>query len=355
MHSKIRYAVIGTGGIAQTHLKSITAKPEVEVVGLSDTAEASLQKTARDHPRAFVHEDAEVMLRETQPDLVSICTPNKFHCVNTLAALAVGAHVICEKPMAMTVREATQMEKARAKSGRLGLVNFSYRNCVSFRFAREMIAAGELGNLIRLNACYYQSWLGAPATKYSWRNDKSLAGFGALGDLGIHMIDSARFVTGQEIMRVVGTAQTLVKNKADAAGRSRRVTTDTNSAFLTEFQNGMIGTFETTQVAVGYGNYFRIEISGDKGTLAILSEDDRKIWLNAGRTLSTYGTWASSLPPVGIPTDFVGRQPPAVPGLIVDLIRGESHDHPTFKDGVIAQWVLDGILESAKTRHWVKV
>jgi hypothetical protein len=123
------------------------------------------------------------MLRETRPDLVSICTPNKFHHPATLLALEHGAHVMSEKPMAMTVAEAEAMEAARSKTGKLGGINFSYRNVPAFRFARELIAAGELGRILRVNTVYLQSFLGAPATAHSWRNDAALAGFGALGIL----------------------------------------------------------------------------------------------------------------------------------------------------------------------------
>ncbi len=170
--------------------------------------------------------------------------------------------------MAMTVAEAESMEAARAAAGKLGGINFSYRNNHAFRFARELLAAGELGRLMRVSAVYLQSFLGAPATPYSWRNDVSLAGFGALGDLGVHMIDGVFFLTGLDYRRVVGLAQTLIPEKPDAGGVTRKITTDTNAAFLAELAGGVVATFETTQVAPGYGNYFRIEISGERGTLA---------------------------------------------------------------------------------------
>ncbi|MFZ4695344.1 MAG: Gfo/Idh/MocA family protein [Verrucomicrobiia bacterium] len=352
MHSPLRYAVIGTGGIANHHLKLVLEREGVEVAGLSDPSAENLARAGKQHPKAFRHCDPVAMLKKVKPDLVSVCSPNKFHCSLVLAALAAGAHVICEKPMAMTLGEARRMEAARRRAHRLGLINFSYRNCASFRFAREMIAAGELGTIQRVNAVYYQSWLGAPSARYSWRNDKSVAGFGALGDLGVHMIDAVRFITGLDYRRAVGLAQVLVPKKKDASGKMRKVTADTNAAFLTEFEGGVIGTFETSQVAVGYGNHHRIEISGTRGTIAVLSSEERQVWMNVGDRLSHYGTWTTSLPAVSIPSTFDASQAPSSPGVLVDVIRGKKHPYPTFEDGVQAQAVLEAILRSMKTGRW---
>jgi predicted dehydrogenase len=236
------------------------------------------------------------------------------------------------------------------------LINFSYRNCPSFRFARELIAKGELGPIQRVNVVYLQSFLGAEESRFSWRNDASIAGFGALGDLGVHMIDAARFITGLSIERVVGVAQTLIPKKQDAKGNWQTITTDTNSSFLCQFAGGTLGTFETTQTAPGYGNYFRVEISGELGTVAVLSEQDQVIWMHQGRVLSRYGTWsANGLAPIPIPTGFTAGQPPGTPGCLVDVIRGTLQDYPSFADGLAAQQVVDSIFSSTKTGGWVEI
>lgn len=351
-HSPLRYAVIGAGGVSHYHLRDIASKPGVAVVGIADTADPQGWRLPAEYAAVPRFQDAEKLLRETRPDLVSICTPNKFHHPLTLLALKHGAHVACEKPMAMTVAEAEEMETARAAAGRLGGINFTYRNVASFRFARELIAGGELGRLLRVNTVYLQSFLGAPATPYSWRNDAALAGFGALGDLGVHMIDGVRLLTGLDYRRVVGLTQTLIPEKADAAGGRHRVTTDTNAAFLAELAGGVAATFETTQIAPGYGNFFRIEISGERGTLAVHSDFPEDIWLRAGAALTRYATWKSDLPQQKLPTDFLSRGPPPSPGAIVHAIRGEPVDFPTFADGLRAQRVLGAILDSMKSGAW---
>lgn len=349
----LRFAVIGAGGIAMTHLRDIGGQPGVNIVGLADPADPATWRISSEYAAVPRYQDAEKMLRETRPDLVSICTPNKFHHGLTLLALRHGAHVSCEKPLAMTVAEAAEMEAARTAAGKLGGINFSYRNVTAFRFARELIARGELGRLLRVNCVYLQSFLGAPAALHSWRNDVSLAGFGALGDLGIHMIDGVSWLTGLDYRRAVGLAQILIPEKPDAASVARPVTTDSNAAFLAELTGGVIGTFETSQVAPGYGNFFRIEISGEHGTLAVHSDHADELWLRVGGLLTHHATWRTDIPLQKIPTTYAGTGGPTTPGAIVPAIRGEKVDFPTFADGLRAQRVLGAIIESMRTGAWV--
>jgi predicted dehydrogenase len=352
----IRYAVIGAGGISATHLHAIAKLPAVEVVGISDPADPSTWRMPDGYEAVPKFTDPAKMLRETKPDLVSICTPNKFHAELSILALEHGAHVACEKPMAMTVAEAEAMEAARAKAGKHGGINFSYRNIGAFRFARELIARGELGPILRVNCVYLQSFLGAPATPYAWRNDVSLAGFGALGDLGVHMLDGVNFITGLDYQRVVGLAQTLIPEKPDAAGQMRPITTDTNAAWLSELTGGVIATFETSQVAPGYGNFFRIEISGAHGTLAVQSDSPDDIWLCTGASLTRYATWKTDIPKHALPTEFMRNFQPVTPAGIVRAIRGEkSAEYATFADGLRAQRMLEAIGASMKSQAWVTI
>jgi len=354
-HTPLRYAVIGAGNISTAHLGAIATQPNVSLVGMSDPVDPARWRPLGEYESVARFTDPEKMLIETKPDLVSICTPNKFHCELTLLALKHGAHVACEKPMAMTLAEAEQMEAARIAADRLGTINFSYRNVAAFHFARELIAAGDLGRLLRVQCVYLQSFLGAPATPYAWRNDASVAGFGALGDLGVHMIDGVRFVSGLDYRRVVGIAQTLIPEKPDAHGTMHKITTDTNAAWLSELDGGVIATFETSQVAPGYGNYFRIEISGDRGTLAIRSDFPEDLWLHAGQSLTKYATWATDLPQQKVPSGFTKAVVPVTPGGIVRALRGEKIDFPTFADGVHAQRVLSAIQDSMQMQAWQTV
>lgn len=348
--SAARVAIFGPGGIGNYHIDHLLRR-NVEIVAVCDVNEGHLEEARRRFPNALVTKDWESVFG-TRPDVVAVCTPNKWHREITIRALQSGAHVDCEKPMAMNLAEAREMEAARQAAGKMGYINFSYRNNVAFRFARELVRNGELGKVRRVNVVYLQSFLGASSNLCSWRNDVEIAGFGALGDLGVHMIDGVRFITGLEFERVVGTKQTLMPTKKDAFGADREVTTDTNAAWLAQLSGGPIATMETTQVAPGYGNYFRIEVSGDLGTIAVLSDKDREIQMSVGGSLSHFETWATDLPVHVVPTGFAARQKTDGPALLIDAINGEIVDYPKFEDGVAAQAVLEGIEESIRTGAW---
>jgi predicted dehydrogenase len=349
----LRYVILGAGGIANSHVDAYKAQG-VTPVGFQDISQAGLDRWKQRFPEAEVDTDPARLLAKVKPDIVSVCSPNAVHASLSIAGFAAGCHVLCEKPMAMNVDETLKMDAARRAAGKLGAINFSYRNNAAFRFAREVIAAGELGSLQRLNVRYLQSFLGAAANEYSWRNDIAIAGFGALGDLGVHMIDGASFISGLTPMRTVGLAQTLIPTKPDANGTQHKVTTDTNASFLVEYQGSAIGTFETSQVVPGYGNFFHIEVSGDKGVLRVCSEEGESLQLYAGGTLSKYGTWSrDAMPRVNMPTDFYGRQPRSTQESFVKAIRGESVEYADFDAGIKAQRVLGGIVESMKSGAWV--
>jgi len=251
--------LIGAGIAGCAHLKAICGRKNVRLVGIVDPAPASAWKLGGAGREAPHFTTIEALLGEVRPDIVSICTPTRDHAELAMAALRSDAHVVCEKPMAMNLQEARQMEQARAAAGRLGLMNFSHRNVAAFRFARQLIQDGAMGRVTRIHISYLQSHLRAAGGRWTWRNDAATAGYGAMGDLGVHMIDAARFVTGLEFRRVTGLKRTWITERSDEEVR-RPVTTDTDAVFLGEMQNDATAVFETGQTALGYGNCFRLEV-----------------------------------------------------------------------------------------------
>ena len=337
----LRYALLGAGAAARSHLAAIAHQPGVSLVGIADPADPDTWRISGEYAAAVRFADAEALLQTLNPDLVSICTPTRFHCELTLLALHAGAHVVCEKPMAMTVAEAEDMDAARRAAGKLGAVNFSYRNAAAFRYGRGLICNGKLGQLQRVSVAYLQSFLGVSGARWSWRNDAAIAGFGALGDLGVHMIDVVRFLTGREFVGVVARAQTLIPERHDNAGQLRRVTTDTNAAFLAELTGGVLAVFETSQTAAAYGDFFRIEVSGEHGTLMLNGEQPDWIGLSASRARP----WRTDIRWRKLPVGISQRAAPTSPGAIVHALRGVEVAYPNFADGVAAQRVLGGLLE----------
>jgi predicted dehydrogenase len=351
----LRYALIGAGSVARTHLREIGGVPGLCLVGVADPAPPNRWRISVDDARVPRFDDASILLRETAPDLVSICTPPSSHHGLTLLALSSGAHVVCEKPMATTLADAEEMEKARAAAGRIGAINFGYRNLPAFRFARDLIARGEIGRVVRVDAAYLQSFMAAPTTPWSWRNDAAVAGFGALGDLGVHVIDAVRFVTGLEFVRVVGSIRTFIPEKRDGSGHLHRVTTDTHASWLADLGDHAMASFETTHAAPGYGDLLRIEVSGESGTLRADSETPDRIRLSAPARAASNAIWRTNLSARAVPPDFEGPADGRSPRAIVAAIRGSRLPFPTFADGVAAQRVLDGLVRSVRARAWVDV
>jgi predicted dehydrogenase len=245
-------------------------------------------------------------------ELVDVATPNHLHKEQSLAMLAAGKHVACEKPLAGTLADARAMRDAAARAARRGtrtFVWFNYRRCPAVGLAYHLLREGRLGAVRHVRALYLQSW-GGPDAPRSWRFQAKLAGSGAHGDLNAHMIDLARFLTGEEITDVHGAAaRTFVARRplpadgatgagrrgardargrrrtggagrAAARGRTGASDVDDALAFLARLSGGGLATFEATRLAPGHLNGNRIEINGEQGSLAFAFEDMNVLWLH---------------------------------------------------------------------------
>ncbi len=192
--------------------------------------------------------------------------PNDTHAEPCIAAAEAGKHIICEKPLARSAQEAKSMLDAVNKAGVKHACAYNYRFVPALRLAREMIERGELGQIYHFRAVYLQEWIMDPQFPMVWRLKKDIAGSGALGDLGAHIIDLARFLVG-EPTAISGLTQTFIKERpTDDGGRD---TVDVDDAFvsLVQFANGAIGTLEASRYGNGRKNHQRIEINGSKGSI----------------------------------------------------------------------------------------
>ena len=213
--------------------------------------------------------------------LVDICSPGSTHVEIAIAALDAGKHVLCEKPLANTVEEAERMAAAAERAAARGvfaMVGFSYRRVPAIAFARDLVAAGRIGTPRQVRALYLQDWLVDDEAPMTWRLDKTVAGTGALGDIGAHAIDAVQFVTGRTIASVSGILETLVHERpllgesiglggTPSSGRGA-VTVDDVALFNGRLSDGVLATFEATRFATGRRNSFRLEFSGSHGAIA---------------------------------------------------------------------------------------
>jgi predicted dehydrogenase len=181
--------------------------------------------------------------------------PNAVHAEPTIAAAEAGKHVVCEKPLGRTADEAYEIWSRVAATGVKHLCGFNYRFVPAVRLARELIDAGELGELRHVRVRYLQDWGDAPSAG-DWHFDPETAGSGALGDLGSHAVDLVRFLGG-EIAAVSGAVRTFVPGRA----------VDDAVEAVIELESGAVGTLEATRFALGRRNSLQWEVNGSRGSL----------------------------------------------------------------------------------------
>jgi predicted dehydrogenase len=192
--------------------------------------------------------------------------PNDTHARPCIAAAEAGKHVFCEKPLARTAKEAKAMLDAVEKAGVKHQVAFNYRFVPAIVQARKLIESGKLGKIYHWRAVYLQEWGMDPKMPTSWRFQKKLAGSGALGDLGAHIIDLARFLVG-EPTQVMGLTQTWMSQRPDGKGGMVPSDVDDGFAAVMEFEGGALGTVEASRFCPGRKNYNSFEINGENGTI----------------------------------------------------------------------------------------
>ena len=310
--------------------------------------------------------DLDAVLARDDIHVVDIATPNDSHFEIALKALKAKKHVLCEKPLAMTLLEAKKMQALAEKSGLHVGIWHNYRRAPAASLAQRIIARGDIGDVRQVRAVYLQDWMSSPDTGASWRTDKKLCGSGAHGDLNAHLIDMTLFLTGLVPSSVCGMAQTFTKKRKDAKGKLVDVTVDDAFAFLARFPNGALGTYEATRVAPGRKNWNQIEISGTKGAvlwnfermneLSFFSFADTKdaqgfrtiMCMDAAHPYSA--NWWPDGHILGYEHGFEHQ--------VADFVQA-LHDgtrfRPDFADGVQVMAVLEAALASVAKGKWVEV
>ncbi len=308
------------------------------------------------------------LLERDDVGLVDVVTPGNTHHEIAIAALEAGKHVLCEKPLANTLEEASEMLDAARRAGTTNMVSFNYRRAPAVQLAKKLVEEGRLGEIRHWRAVYLQDWILDPEFPLAWRLRKELAGSGALGDIGAHIIDLAHFLVGQ-IEEVVGTTETFIRERPleDASGGARtgEVTVDDAAAFLARFENGAMGTFEATRLAPGRRNHNSFEINGSNGSLVfdlermnelqVYFEDDPQETKGFRTVMVTepdhpyIGAWWPPGHIIGYEHTFVHT----VKDLMDGIAAGESPP-PTFEDGYRCQTVLDAVERSAQSGTWTQ-
>ena len=237
------------------------------LVGIAGRDEQAVAEAARRYGYEGYYTDWRAMLDNDDIQLFDNGGPNDTHADPCILAAERGKHILCEKPLARTADEAQSMVEAVQKAGVKNMVAFNYRFVPAIRQIRKLIDSGLLGQIYHFRAVYLQEWVMAHyELPMIWRLQKSVAGSGALGDLGAHIIDLGRYLVG-EIKSVSGMTRTFIEERPWEDGTMGKVDVDDAFTALLEFDNGAIGTVEASRFAAGRKNGQRLEINAEKASI----------------------------------------------------------------------------------------
>lgn len=330
--------------------------------------------------KQFGWEEVETDWRKVvhRPDigLVDISTPGNLHHPMALAAAAAGKHIICEKPLANSLADAKAMLRAVEKAGVKHMIMHNYRKIPAVAFAKKLIEDGKVGDVYHYHGAYLQDWIMDPKFPLVWRLDKKIAGLGALGDIGAHAIDLARYLNG-EIASVTGQMTTFIKERplvgagagswgAKGSKGKGKVTVDDDANFLTRFANASVGVFESSRFCGGRRNYNTFQIYGSKGSIAFNLERMNELEFydcteKAGEQgYKTINVTESVHPYVGAwwpPGHIIGYEHTFVHAVhdFLTALEKDTMPSPNFADGIANQAVLEAVERSAGTGRWEKI
>lgn len=384
---KIRAGIIGAGFVGPLHMEAARRLGYVDFYAIATSSLASAQQKAESYGIEFAYENYEKLLEDPTIDVVHVCAPNHLHYPVVMAAIEAGKHVICDKPLAVSAVEAREMRDAAQRARVVNAVTFNYRFNPLVQQSRAAVHKGELGAVRFVHGFYLQDWL-LYETDFSWRLEADKGGVtSSVGDIGSHWCDTAQFITGLKITRVLSSLSTMVQvrkkptgsRQAFAAGTGNDayedflVTSDDLGSVLVEFENGAQGAFSVGQVCPGHKNDLQIEVNGAQASLKWVQERPDELWFGYRDRANAQLLRDASL------LDETARRYVNLPGghgegwadafknlmssiyaFIAsggDPLGDAANIHfPTFEDGYRANCIVDAIVRSNQNRSaWTVV
>lgn len=379
---KIKVAVAGVGFIGPVHIEGLRRLGSIDVVAIFHPDADAPQKAAQlNVPKAYT--DFDTMIRETDAECIHICTPNNLHYPMAKAALLAGKHVVCEKPLATTVKEAEELIALAEKHKRVHAVNFNVRYYPLVRQMKVMREKGELGKVHSIQGSYLQDWLFLE-TDYNWRLEPDKSGESkAIADIGSHLIDLIEYISGLSITQVMADFSTVhpirkkpLKAMETYSGKLLSasdyqdvpIATEDYASVLLRFNDGSKGVVTVSQVAAGRKNRLSLEISGSKQTLGWCSEAPNEMWIGKRETANGSLMRDPSLVdgsvrnimtyPGGHNEGFGDTSKQLYKEIYAAVAEGkqpEKPSFPTFHEGLRELRLCDAIVESHKKEKWVTV
>jgi predicted dehydrogenase len=371
---QITIGLIGTGFMGKCHAMAFRAVPAVfpdaprpVLELLADLRPEPARAAAEAFGFARWTADWRALVEDPAVDMVAITTPNFLHEEMALAAIRAGKHVYCEKPLAGDAARALAMTEAAEAAGVRTLVGYNYVHNPAAAVAREIVAGGEIGEVVHVRGAHNEDFLADPDVPMSWRCRRAEAGAGAMADLGSHIISLARYLVG-DIVEVCGSVQTVVRRRPlpDRPGAFAEVDNDDQGQFLARFASGATGAFEASRVARGRKMFLAYEITGTKGSLHFDQERMNELHLFTAdgprgrqgfRTLlmgPEHGVYGAFCPAPGHQLGFNEQKVIEAYRLLRGIATGGPLD-PDFRGAYEIARVVDAVLLSSERGRWVKV
>jgi predicted dehydrogenase len=369
-------------GLSDQHISKHSRRiPNIEVVAISDIDEETAKAKALELGVSFSTADLDQLLK-SDIDSIHICTPNNLHYEMAKKALKAGKHVICEKPLATTVAEAEALIALADEKNLVNAVHFNIRYYPLIRQMKVMREKGELGEVYSIIGSYLQDWL-FYETDYNWRLEPEQSGESrAIADIGSHLIDLLKYISGLEIVEVMADFNTIHKTRKKPlkpietySGMLLKpedyadvpINTEDHANVLLRFSNGNRGVVTVSQVSAGRKNRLSLEIAGSKQTFSWTSEQPNDLWIGKRespnglmmRDPSLFDEQARKL------ISFPGGHNEGFPDTSKQMFKEvyaaiaandpSNPSYPTFRDGLRELVLCEGIIESNKKQSWVKV
>ncbi len=383
----LNVAMVGASFMGNTHSNAwrqvgtffdLPVKPVMKV--LCDKVEDLAKDKAAKFGWQEVSTDWEAVVARPDIDVIDICTPNFLHAPIAIAAAKAGKAVVCEKPLANTLKEAQGMFDAVKKAGVKNMCGFSYRFAPAIQTIKSMIEKKQLGEIFHFRACYQQDWIVDPDFPMVWRLKKKHTGSGALGDIGAHITDLCHFLVG-DVCEVAAAMETFIKQRVvpasdtgawgTKAGKGKKVydTVDVDDAavYIARIKGAnTLATFEATRFAPGRRNHNCIEINGSKGSVIWNQEEmNHFLYFDRNDNPLTQGFRKVQTCDSGHPYVHAWWPPGHIIGYehlftheMYEFVLGltkKKANYPTFEDAVKCQAVLEAVEKAAGTKKWEKV
>lgn len=349
--NKIKVAIIGTGSISNNHIKGYLANPNVELYAFCDINEKQLHMMGEKYGITRLFTDKDEMLKLPEIDAVSVCTWNSQHAPCTIAALNAGKHVLCEKPMALNAKEAEEMKAAAEKNGKLLMIGFVRRYGNDCKILQDFISKDFFGDLYYAKATY----LRRDGNPGGWFGDKARSGGGPLIDLGVHVIDLVRYLSGNpKPVSVYGATFQKLFNREGSIGRTKYLSssaTDHDICDVEDLASAMIR-FDNGEV-LAVEAAFSLNLKKDTGTIELFGtkagaklDPELEIYTD----VNNYQADVNLVAPSAL--SFDGLFENEINHYVDCVINGTVCKSPA-EDGIEMMKILDAVYESASTGHEV--